>query len=135
MTSTLNPACPLCGLRYATKPLLELHVREDHRPRPRAQPGRVNASGTQASSPAAGDLSRTVEEVAGVTATRLRPGHVTPVPHRMLRALRHVNDKLVRASEAMIRSTHAPRSCPRIQAPAARDTQPDTATDHADRPA
>ena len=38
MTSTLNPACPLCGLRYASKPLLELHIREDHRPRRRAQP-------------------------------------------------------------------------------------------------
>jgi len=32
MTSTLTPACPLCGLRYASKPLLELHIREDHRP-------------------------------------------------------------------------------------------------------
>ena len=40
MTSTLNPACPLCGLRYASKPLLELHIREDHRPRRRGQPGR-----------------------------------------------------------------------------------------------
>ena len=37
MTSTLNPACPLCGLRYASKPLLALHIREDH-PRDRAAP-------------------------------------------------------------------------------------------------
>ena len=37
MTSTLNPACPLCGLRYASKPLLELHIREDHAQRD-AQP-------------------------------------------------------------------------------------------------
>jgi hypothetical protein len=22
--------CPLCGLRYADRPLLELHIREDH---------------------------------------------------------------------------------------------------------
>ena len=36
MTSMLNPTCPLCGLRYASKPLLELHIREDHRPRRRA---------------------------------------------------------------------------------------------------
>ena len=54
MTSTLTPACPLCGLRYASKPLLDLHIREDHRPRRRAQPGRPDvAGGTRASSPAA----------------------------------------------------------------------------------
>lgn len=58
MTSTLNPACPLCGLRYASKPLLELHIREDHRPR-RARPGRPgDAGGTRASSPPPGRPSR-----------------------------------------------------------------------------
>lgn len=31
MTVTLNPTCPLCGLRFASRPLLDLHVREDHR--------------------------------------------------------------------------------------------------------
>ena len=31
MAVTLNPTCPLCGLRFASRPLLELHVREDHR--------------------------------------------------------------------------------------------------------
>ena len=55
MTSTLTPACPLCGLRYASKPLLDLHIREDHRPRRRAQPERPDAAGgIRASSPAAG---------------------------------------------------------------------------------
>ena len=40
MPSTLNPACPLCGLRFGNKPLLDLHVREDHRQRVfRAQNG------------------------------------------------------------------------------------------------
>jgi hypothetical protein len=29
MPSTLNPACLLCGLRYADGPLLELHIRGD----------------------------------------------------------------------------------------------------------
>ena len=33
MLSTLNPACPLCGLRFENKPLLDLHIREDHRQR------------------------------------------------------------------------------------------------------
>ena len=38
MPTMLIPTCPLCGLRYANRPLLELHIREDHRPRRRAQP-------------------------------------------------------------------------------------------------
>lgn len=32
MPSTTNPTCPLCGLRFENKPLLDLHIREDHRP-------------------------------------------------------------------------------------------------------
>jgi len=31
MPITLNPACPLCGLRFGNQPLLDLHIREDHR--------------------------------------------------------------------------------------------------------
>jgi hypothetical protein len=109
MTSTLNPVCPLCGLRYATKPMLELHIREDHRPRSGAQPDGLGAGGTRASSPVAGNPSRTVEDVAAVTDARLRPGQVI-VPRRVLRALRHANDKLMRASKAVIRPARAPRS-------------------------
>lgn len=148
MTSTLTPACPLCGLRYASKPLLDLHIREDHRPRRRAQPGRPDAAGgIRASSPAAGRPSsrrtglasrpsRTAKEVTAMTATRRpRPGQVLTVPRRALRALRHVNDELMRASEAIIRSARAPRPRPRIQAPAASGTRPATAADRADRAA
>ena len=144
MTSTLNAACPVCGLRYASKPMLELHIREDHRPRRRAQPGRPG--GTQVSSRPAGSPSlrtgqvtgpsRTAEEVTAMTASRRpRTGQVRTVPRRVLRALRHVNDELIRASEAIIRSARAPQPRPRIQAPAARDTHPGTAADRADRAA
>lgn len=31
MPITLNPACPLCGMRFGNQPLLDLHIREDHR--------------------------------------------------------------------------------------------------------
>ena len=31
MPYTLNPACPLCGLRFENQPILDLHMREDHR--------------------------------------------------------------------------------------------------------
>jgi hypothetical protein len=143
MTSTLNPACPLCGLRYASKPLLELHIREDHRPRRRAQPGRLDPSGARASSSAvsspsrqsgpASRPSRTVKEVTAMTAARRpRPGQRMTVPRRVLRALRLVNNELALASEAIIRSARAPQSRPRIQASEARNPQPGTATDRAD---
>lgn len=29
--SSTNPACPLCGMRFGSRPLLDLHIREDHR--------------------------------------------------------------------------------------------------------
>jgi|AmaraimetFIIA100_FD_contig_51_5371069_length_856_multi_4_in_0_out_0_1 hypothetical protein len=146
MTSTLNTACPLCGLRYASKPLLELHIREDHRPRRRARPGRPGADGTGVSSPAAdrpfgrssvaSRPSRTAKEVADMTATpRPRLRRVMTVPRRVLRALRHANDELTRASEAIIRSARAPHSRPQIQTLTARDTHPDIATERADRAA
>lgn len=147
MTSTLNLACPLCGLRYASKPLLELHIREDHRPRRRARLGRPGvAGGARASSPTAGSSSRrsglafrpsrAVKEVTTMTATRRpRPGQLRTVPRRVLRALRHVNDELLRASEALMRPARAPQSGPRAQVPAASDTRPAAAADRADRAA
>jgi hypothetical protein len=33
MSATLVRTCPLCGLRFDNLPILELHIREDHRPR------------------------------------------------------------------------------------------------------
>lgn len=40
MTTTTIATCPLCGLRFSNRPLLELHVREDHpRRRPHEPPG------------------------------------------------------------------------------------------------
>ena len=57
------------------------------------------------------------------------------VPRRVLRALWHVNDELMRTSEAIIRSARAPQSRPQIQAAAARDTHPATPTERADRAA
>jgi hypothetical protein len=128
MTSTPNPACPLCGLRYASRPLLQLHIREDHRPRRRARSGRSGVvGGARASSPAAGSSSRrsglafrpsrAVKEVTAMTATRRsRSGQVLTVPRRVLRALRHVNDELLRASVALMRPARAPQPGPRAEA-------------------
>jgi hypothetical protein len=49
MPTMLILTCPLCGLRYSSRPLLELHIREDHRPRRRAQPGTRDAGGNPSS--------------------------------------------------------------------------------------
>jgi hypothetical protein len=57
------------------------------------------------------------------------------VPRRVLRALRHVNDELTRASEAIIRSARAPQRRPRIQAPAATQAHPSTAAHRAEKAA
>jgi hypothetical protein len=64
-------------------------------------------------------------------ARRPGPGQVMTMPNRAFRALRHVNDELTRASEAIIRSARAPQPRPRVQPPAAGTTQRDTATEPA----
>jgi hypothetical protein len=113
MTATLHPACPLCGLRFGSRPLLDLHIREDHRQRdpgdiriPRPRSGAASDSYDPASTP--------------VRATKAahppRPGTITPGPRRVLHALRYANDELTRAFEAIIRSARAPRPRPRAQA-------------------
>jgi hypothetical protein len=32
MSATLIDTCPLCGLRFGNRPLLGLHIRDDHPP-------------------------------------------------------------------------------------------------------
>jgi hypothetical protein len=50
MSATLIRTCPLCGLRFDNLPILELHIREDHRRRGRqAAPGDRDADGPDAS--------------------------------------------------------------------------------------
>ena len=74
MPTTLNPTCPLCGLRYTDRPLLELHVREDHR----------GASDSTTSSPRNRGWARTALA-------------------RVVCALRYADDELMRAHEALSR--------------------------------
>lgn len=140
MTSTLNPACPLCGLRFTSRPLLELHIQDDHRPRRREQPDHDDTSGIPASSPTAGSLSarsglatrpaRTGKQATTLTAARgSRPGRVMTVLRRVLRAARHVNDELMLASEAIIRSARGPQA----QTHASRPLPSHTVKEPADR--
>jgi hypothetical protein len=87
MPTTLNPTCPLCGLRYTDRPLLELHFREDHRPRDRhAEP-----------EPDPGDSA------ASATLPPRHRGWVRTAPHRVAWALRYADDELMRVFEALSR--------------------------------
>jgi hypothetical protein len=146
MISNLIPTCPLCGLRYENRPLLELHIREDHRQRISAQPGRRDPGSTQAT-PARGDSrahsdglppapSRPTEEMTVMTTTRRRLARqMRTAPRRATRALGHVNEELLLASEAMIRSARAPQVGPRVHAPANGHAYPGAVTERADRAA
>src|SRR5690348_6365225 len=67
-----------------------------------------------------------------MTATRRpRPGRMMTGPRRMIHAVRYVNDELMRASEAIIRSARVPQ--PRSQATVAENRE--TAAQQLDRAA
>ena len=114
MPTTKIPACPLCGLRFANKPLLDLHIREDHRqPVPRAQdghrdPGSTRARASRADAPPHGHdpasaPSRTTKEAtARTTRRRQHAGRAITALRGGLRAVRYVSDELL----ARIRSRH-----------------------------
>ena len=142
MTSTLTPACPLCGLRYESKPLLDLHMREDHRQRHYARPSRRDTAAIGEFPPSGSPSrrsgldsrpSRAVKEVTAMTATQTGP--VMTAARQMIRALLHANHELLRAGEAIIRSARAPRPRLQVQARVAGPAQPATATERADRAA
>jgi hypothetical protein len=139
MTGTLHPSCPLCGLRFGSRPLLDLHIREDHRQRGHRDPGDAQKPTTRAGStsrqhdPASTPLRTTKEVTATTAAHRPRPGSIMPSPGRVIHALRYANDELTRAFEAIIRSARAPQPRPRGQATAAGSR--DTAAERADQAA
>jgi len=123
MTSTLTPTCPVCGLRFENRPLLELHVREDHVERTNpADPGLGNPADSPASRPrhrspanGHGESPTTSGTKAGPGTAdprrprRLRAGWVMTALRRVVGAFRHLNAELLLASEAMLRLPGEPR--------------------------
>lgn len=134
MPSALNPTCPLCGLRYTDRSVLDLHIREDHRQRgSRPEPAQRDSGDAGASRPRVGGQTRPLGAVCGppaatndvvttTTATRRRPrscsGWAMTVLPRAVRTARHVNEELLLASAAIARSARAPQALPREDAPA-----------------
>jgi hypothetical protein len=76
MSSALSPTCPLCGLRYTDRSLLDLHVHEDHRQQGgRAEPAQRDSGDARAPQPRAGGQSRPPGVFAGPPATTNRSLH------------------------------------------------------------
>ena len=123
MTSTLTPTCSFCGLRFENRPLLELHVREDHPQRGSPADSRQsNPAGAPVSQPAPrspasehGQLARTPRASPGTDGTgsplprRPHTGRVMAGMHRMIGAFRRANAKLLLASEVMLHPAGPPR--------------------------
>lgn len=58
MPRTLAPTCPFCGLRFGARPLLELHIREDHRQHVQNESGCAGLADATASPPRADARAR-----------------------------------------------------------------------------
>ena len=146
MSTWFIPTCTLCGLRFSNRALLELHIREDHLERNRpAKPDHDHSGGNgtprlRAGGSAAGDVlvsskARAAEEVNTRTATQPpRSGPMMTALRRAIGAVRYVNDELLRAGEAIIRSARAPQP-DRPDAAAGKDAQAASTTKHGDRAA
>jgi hypothetical protein len=66
----LNPACPLCGLRFENQPIMELHMREDHRRRaPRESNGDGDPGSTRSPATGADNLAEASEPAASPSRT------------------------------------------------------------------
>lgn len=117
MPSTQSLTCSLCGLRYANGRLLELHIRDDHVRRNHEAPSdrsTTSGSGTRQGAQEAHPAAPPSPPVA-------RAAHGG---RRAIRVLRHMNEELVRASEAIFRSARFPRPDPPQKAPIETDTHP-----------
>jgi hypothetical protein len=118
MSSTLHTTCPLCGLRFQGRPLLDLHMREDHPQRNRpAEPAHDNSRDTTTPRGGAAGPSRGDDLASG----QARPGREEvkerPRPGRAMTALRRAIGIL------------------RSPASAGRDAQPASPVRRADRSA
>jgi hypothetical protein len=108
MSSTINPTCPLCGLRYTDRSLLDLHIREDHVQRDHGQEPRHDEPGDtrpplQAPRPSPAPPARAVTGWRAAAAA-------------LKRAIRYIDREMMHGSRLMFPYRESP---PRPQAPVA----------------
>lgn len=149
MTSTLTPTCSFCGLRFENRPLLELHVREDHLQRSKpAEPGQDNPADACASQPHSrssaserGEPATTSRTQAESTTTdsrrpqRSRTGWAMTALRRVIGAFRHANAEILLASEIMLCPVGAARRQQSADPPAGQDAAQAATSGRADRAA
>jgi hypothetical protein len=147
MTSTLTPACSLCGLRFENGPLLELHLREDHPQRgPTVEPGEGNPAGAPALHPrsaASGHVRRPANSHAKAGTSIIGPGRprrgrtgwATTGLRRIIGAFRHANAELLFAAELMLHPPGPPRPRRPSSPPAELDAHQAALSGRADRAA
>jgi hypothetical protein len=132
MSSTLTPTCAFCRLRFANRPLLELHVREDH-PEHGSPPGSghgkpADAAAPHPRSPASGHPERATDSSAkagtAVKAPR-RPhtGWARTGLRRVIGAFRRTNAEFRLASEIMVHPAGVPRPRQPVDPPAEPDAR------------
>jgi hypothetical protein len=98
--SSTTTTCPLCGLRFPGRPLLDLHIRDDHRERDHrpAEPAHggsagAGAPGDGAGGPSGGDglapgPAGPAQEKATAAKPEPRPGRAMTALRRAIGALR-----------------------------------------------
>lgn len=143
MTSTLTPTCPVCGLRFENRPILELHIREDHpQHSASAEPGHALPAAAPASQPPPrgprgerAAASRTKTEATVTCPRRPRLGRARAGLRRVIGTFRHANAELMLASELMLRPVGPPRPRQPADPPAERDGHQAAADERTDRAA
>jgi hypothetical protein len=89
MSSTLHTTCPLCGLRFSGRPLLDLHLREDHPQRNRpAEPAHHSSRDTPTPRGGEGGPSRSDDLASGQAHPGREEVKERPRPGRAMTALR-----------------------------------------------
>jgi hypothetical protein len=117
MPSTLNPACPLCGLQYASRPLLELHIREDHPQRNRPS-GQTTETITMTATPPPGEPGAPHQSRAP---HQPGPGWPRTTLRRAIARLKSLNDEFLHVPATMVRPARTPQPGPQPDAPPGKD--------------
>jgi hypothetical protein len=116
MSSTLNPTCPLCGLRYPSGALLDLHIREDHVQRDDGQEPRHDEPG---------DTRPPLQAPQPDPARPARATGLRAAAAALIRAIRYIDRESMQGSRLMFPYRESPPrpQAPTAAAPAERDHQ------------